>query len=212
MKYIPKENFKSLYYALFESHMNYCITVYGGANKAYFEKLFRVQKHCMRILFANREEYLEKFRTCARVREYGKQILGSEFYSKESSKPIFHNQKILALSNIYNYQTCLEVLKILKFRRPHSLYITYQPSSRITSNILILPAANNFTHSSSRMWNIAVKSLAINIDLAEIKPGEFKRRLKNKLLEIQGKHDDKEWFPSNYYTLAAVTFKSLCYQ
>ena len=49
MKNIPKENYKSLYYALFESHMNYCITVYGGANKANIEKLFRVQKHCARI-------------------------------------------------------------------------------------------------------------------------------------------------------------------
>ena len=172
--------------------------MYGGANKAYFEKLFRVQKHCMRILFGNREEYLEKFKTCARVREYGKQVLGSEFYSKESTKPIFQNQTVLALSNIYNYQTCLEVLKILKFRRPHSLYETYQLSPRNASNLLILPMAKNFTHSSSKMWNIAVKSLAKEIDLVDIKLGAFKSRLKNKLLEIQGKHDDKEWYPSNF--------------
>ena len=48
------------------------------------------------------------------------------------------------------------------------------------------------------MWNIAVKSLAKEIDLVDIKLGAFKRKLKNKLLEIQGKHDDKEWYPSNF--------------
>ena len=131
------------------------------------------------------------------MREHGKQRLGTEFYSKEGTL-IFQNQKILTLSNIYNYQTCLEVLKILKFRRPHSLYETYQLSQRNTSNLLILPIAKDFTHTSSKMWNIAVKSLAKEIDLVEIKPGAFKRRLKNKLLEIQGKHDDKAWYPSNF--------------
>ena len=110
------------------------------------------------------------------MREYGRQVLGSEFYSKESTKPIFQNQKILALCNIYNYQTCLEVLKILKFRRPHSLYETYQFSLRNTSNLLILPMAKNFTHTSSKMWNIAVKSLAREIDLVDIKPGAFKKK------------------------------------
>jgi hypothetical protein len=198
MKYIPKENFKSLYYALFESHMNYCITVYGNTNKAHFEKIFRVQKHCMRILFGDRKGYLDKFKTCARVRELGQQILGVDFYSKEHSKPIFGDQKILALSNTYNYQTCLEVLKIIKFRRPHSLYSTYKLSPRSTSNVLIIPAANNFAHSSSSMWNIAIKKLDMNDDFAEIKPGEFKWRLKTKLLEIQGQHSATEWVPSNF--------------
>ena len=29
---IPRENYKSIYHALFESHMRYCITVFGGAS------------------------------------------------------------------------------------------------------------------------------------------------------------------------------------
>ena len=102
------------------------------------------------------------------------------------------------MSNTYNYQTCLEVLKIIKFRRPHSLYSTYKLSSRSTSNVLIIPAANNFAHSSSSMWNIAIKKLDMNDDFAEIKPGEFKWRLKTKLLEIQGQHSATEWVPSNF--------------
>ena len=198
-KCIPKDNYKSLYYALFESHMNYCLTIYGAANKNLIDKLFRVQKHCMRVLFGNRAEYLDKFCTCARAREFGKQKLGSEFYSKESSKPIFQNLKILALPNIYNYQTCFEVLKILKFRRPASLHETYQLSQRNNSTLLILPAnTNSFTFISSRMWNIAMKFLARDSCLIDMKLGPFKRRLKNCLLEAQGKHDDIEWYPENF--------------
>ena len=200
-KFIPKDNYKSLYYALFESHMNYCLTIYGAANRSHIEKLFRVQKHCMRILFGNRKEYLDKFCTCncARAREFGKQKLGSEFYSKESSKPIFQNLKILTLPNIYNYQTCLEVLKILKFRRPASLYETYQLSQRNNSTLLITPAnTNSFTFISSRMWNIVMKFLERDSDLIDMKLGSFKRRLKNCLLEVQGKHDEIEWYPENF--------------
>ena len=47
---IPPENYKTLYFALFESHLSYCITVFGKANKQYTGKLFVIQKHCIRIL------------------------------------------------------------------------------------------------------------------------------------------------------------------
>ena len=47
---IPQTHYKSLYYALFESHLSYCITVFGNVCKTHSEKLFTIQKHCMRIL------------------------------------------------------------------------------------------------------------------------------------------------------------------
>ena len=43
---ILTENYKKLYFALFESHLSYCITVFGNANKQYTGKLFVIQKHC----------------------------------------------------------------------------------------------------------------------------------------------------------------------
>ena len=197
-KNIPKENYRSLYYALFESHMSYCLTIYGAANKTYTEKLFRVQKHCVRILFGNRQGFLDKFNTCARIREFGNQNLGSKFHSKESSKPLFQSTHILALQNVYNYQTCLEVLKILKFRRPSSLYQTYQLSQRNNSSLLILSSnTNHFSFISSKIWNIAMKSLASDCSLADIKFGPFKRKLKNCLLVLQGRYDNIEWSPNN---------------
>ena len=80
---IPPENYKSLYYALFESHLSYCITVYGNVNKQYCEKLFIIQKHCIRILFGNYKAYVDKFKTCARARALDEQILGCDFYKRE---------------------------------------------------------------------------------------------------------------------------------
>ena len=44
---IPQTHYKSLYYALFESHLSYCITVFGNVCKTHSEKLFTIQKHCM---------------------------------------------------------------------------------------------------------------------------------------------------------------------
>ena len=65
---IPQTNYKSLYYALFESHLSYCKTVFGNVCKTHSEKLFTIQKHCMRILFGDKEAYLDKFKTSCRTR------------------------------------------------------------------------------------------------------------------------------------------------
>ena len=67
---IPEEHYKPLYYALFESHMTYCITVFGTVSKTCSEKLFKIQKHCIRILFGDLEKYLGKFKTSARTRPF----------------------------------------------------------------------------------------------------------------------------------------------
>ena len=111
---IPQTNYKSLYYALFGSHLSYCITVFGNVCKTHSEKLFTIQKHCMRILFGDKEAYLDKFKTSCCTRPIETQILGTAYYMKEHTKPLFHKHKILAFKNLYNYQICLETLKILK--------------------------------------------------------------------------------------------------
>ena len=126
-------------------------------------------------------------------------IIGPEFYSKENTKPIFNGQKILAIHNIYNYQACLEVLKILKFRRPRLLYDTYTLSQRNNSTLLILPVGSNqFVYISSKLWNIAVKCISKDTRLEDIKLGAFKAQLKNLLLKLQSKYDEIEWYPNNF--------------
>ena len=77
---IPEDLYKSLYFTLFESHLSYGITVWGGVSNNKLELLFKLQKKCMRILFGDKEAYLNKFKTCARSRPLDNQILVQEFY------------------------------------------------------------------------------------------------------------------------------------
>ena len=73
---IPPQLHKQLYHTLFESHLTYGITVWGGEPFTKLEPLFLLLKKCLRILFGDKEAYLEKFRTCARCRPDGYQKLG----------------------------------------------------------------------------------------------------------------------------------------
>ena len=62
---IPEELYKSIYHTLFESHLSYGITVWGGVSMAKLRPLFISQKRCIRILFGDKQAYLEKFKTSA---------------------------------------------------------------------------------------------------------------------------------------------------
>ena len=77
--YISNENLKTIYFTLFESHILYGISVWGGIPQYRMDKIFRLQKKCLRILFGNLEQFMDKFNTCARARPFGDQILSSQF-------------------------------------------------------------------------------------------------------------------------------------
>ena len=62
---IPKNFRKSLYHTLYESHLAYGITVWGGISLARLRPLFKAQKHCIRIRFGDKNVYLDKFKTTA---------------------------------------------------------------------------------------------------------------------------------------------------
>ena len=119
---IPEELYQNLYYTLFESHLSYGITVWGGVSNNKIEPLFKLQKKCMRILFGDKEAYLNKFKTCARARDIDNQILGREFYKREKSKPLFNNNNIMNVRNLYIYHCSNEIIKILKFRTPMCMF------------------------------------------------------------------------------------------
>ena len=82
---IPKTLYMNLYYTLFESYITYGITVWGSIPNRKFNKLFNAQKKILRVLFGNREIFLDKFRTCIRARPYPEQNLPTEFHVKEHS-------------------------------------------------------------------------------------------------------------------------------
>ena len=98
---IPALYHKSIYHTLFESHISYCISVWGGAKKTLIENVFTLQKRAVQCLFGDRDSFMNKFCTAARTRQYGEQFLGESFYQKEHTKPLFSNHKLLTVSNLY---------------------------------------------------------------------------------------------------------------
>ncbi len=89
-KFVPNELHKTLYQTLFESHLTYGISVWGGVSKQKLSKVFNAQKHCLRILFGDKEAYLDKFKTSVRTRPVQDQILGQKCFELEHSKPLFN--------------------------------------------------------------------------------------------------------------------------
>ena len=153
--------------------------------------LFITQKKCTRILFGDREAYINKFKTCARVRPYGQQLLGPEFYRKESSKPLFISNNILSVHNLYKYYCMLETFKILKLRVPMSLYSLFTRSKRKETLLISQKPSSNFMYNSSKLWNSCQKPL--NIQDFSLSIGSLKSRLKNLLLSNQKRYDTNDW-------------------
>ena len=152
---LPEFLHQQLYYTLFESHLSYCISVWGGAAKQRISSLFTAQKYCLRVLFGDRLAYLDKFKTCARTRPIGQQKLDQKFFIKEHTKPIFKHNNILAIQNLYTYHCYLELYKIMKFRAPISLHEGYTCSSRKPC-LLICQAdpPDNHNTRSTKIFNV----------------------------------------------------------
>ena len=189
---IPSHLHKQLYHTLFESHLAYGITVWGGESLTKLEPVFNLQKKCLRILFGDKESYLDKFRTCARCRPRGEQVLGPEFYANENSKPLFNNTNVLTLFNLYIYHMTIEVFKILKYRTPISLHSLYTRSNR-KETILITPStSHHFVYKSSEIWNLVRQKLKI-LDLSQTNIGSMKSSLRKLIEKSQKDGEPMTW-------------------
>ena len=165
---VPSHLHKNLYQTLFESHLTYGVTVWGGVSQNKLLPLFRVQKKCLRIMFGDKEAYLDKFKTCARARSYDNQKLGVEFYTKEHSKPLFNNNHIMTIHNLHYYHCVMEIFKILKFRSPISLYSIFNISSRPGKDTFLISPypMESFVYRASVAWNNIRQKLSI-IDFSQ---------------------------------------------
>ena len=86
-KVIPRSHYKSIYHSLFESHLSYGITCWGGAYSSKLESLFRLQKRCIRILFGETPSFddPEYYQTCARARPESSQYQRENAHTKKNS-------------------------------------------------------------------------------------------------------------------------------
>jgi len=202
--WIPKEKFLTVYHALFESHLTYGITVWGGIKKAWMDKIFKIQKHCVRVLFGDLEMYLEKSRTCVRARPYIDNVsslkLGKEYFCKEHTKKLFNKHRILAVRNLHLYNCCVEIYKIMKFRNPINLYETLNISQRNNSMLLLTQIpSQQFSYLGPKTWNSVYKKI---FEFSEqdltTKVSFVKTAMKSLLLGIQKDENENEWLRTNY--------------
>ena len=61
-KNIPEHLYKEIYYTLFESHICYCLSVYGGASPNTLTQIHKIQKKALRVLFGDIEAFKDKFK------------------------------------------------------------------------------------------------------------------------------------------------------
>ena len=189
---LPEFLHQQLYYTLFESHLSYCISVWGGAAKQRISSLFTAQKYCLRVLFGDRLAYLDKFKTCARTRPIGQQKLDQTFFIKEHTKPIFKHNNILAIQNLYTYHCYLELYKIMKFRAPISLHEGYTCSSRKPC-LLICQAdpPDNHNTRSTRIFNVLTPKFRMTDFTTSVMC--LRGKLKRALLTNQHNHALLDW-------------------
>ena len=210
-KSVPADLYLKIYNALFESHLSYGISVWGASVKDKAnDKLFIIQKHCIRILFGDLDAYLEKQSTCARARPYKQQKLGARYFEKEHTKPIFNRLNILTVQALYKYHCISEIFKIIRFRCPYSLYECINISKRDTSNVILLPdKSNTFLYLASYMWNSVHKRI-ISPEKGICTPlNSIKLRMKNILLGAQSSEMKNVWTDHNFQIPLPTTSTSL---
>ena len=132
------------------------------------------------------------------MRTFQKQNLGSEFFRKEPSKPLFVEQNLLTIHNLYIYHCCLEIFKILKFRTPISLNSMFKLSLRKPTRVIIQKRTEFFAYRSAVMWNKLRNRLPKNwLEDFSIKLSTLKTAMKIILLKNQSLYDESEWCEYN---------------
>ena len=192
---VPPNLHKELYHTLFESHLTYCVSVWGNAPAYQISKLWTAQKHCVRVLFGDKQAYLDKFRTCARSRPFPNQ-LDKSFFELEHTKPLFKKHSILALRNLYNYHTFMELFKVLKLRSPMSMYDQFTISTRKSTKLIHPTQSNGFIYRASSLWSTIEPKLKLDDFTAKI--SQVKNLLKTSLLKMQHGDNDEHWLPGNF--------------
>ena len=199
--FVPQSHHKSLYYTLFESHLTYGITVWGGVADSILNPIFVAQKRCIRIMFGDKAAYLDKFKTCVRARTGDFLKLGSEFYMKEHTKPLFNTHEILVTQHLYHYHTILNTFKILKTHTPISLYSCYKFSQSQRRALQLITSFNshNFMYKSGTLWNIFITSENLNeVNDFSVSFNWVKTKLKKWLFRLQKLGDQCEWADENF--------------
>ena len=188
-KVIPKKMKSSVYNALVNSQLTYAITVWGGnATGDRLKPLFTLQKRALRNLYG--------------LRRVSKHV-------KAHTKPIFKENNILTVYNLYNYMTILEIGKLKYNYTPkylcNILKIHENPQRNKYGNRLFLPKfncnhyQNNFCYQAPKLWNLLDSSQSYCNNVTNFSNILFlKKKIKSFLLDMQSYHDEINWHSANY--------------
>ena len=220
---IPETEYLSIYRSLFLSHLTYCISAWGGVDKCRLDRIFSIQKRCVRLLFGNELsfDHSEYYETCARSRTY-EQHNKPKDYSLEHTKPLFNDNKLLTIHNLYNQHIFMETYKIMQLHTPISMFSEFErvPNHktcnhklRIKANKRLKTSIQNFVYKATILWNDITPRVLLH-DSPEtdgrIIPGSdkntdlstsisfVKSRVKELLITIQATGCNLTWEDSNY--------------
>ena len=224
-KFVPPSQYLKIYHSLFESHLTYGISCWGGSYKSKLQKIFCIQKRCVRILFGETYsfDHPEYYYSCARTKTYTEHMAKKDF-TLEHTKPLFVKHGLLSIHNLYILRSLIELLKIVKLHSPISLhsffkYVSLNSSFRLHLPIIRLEISKrNYTYNAIKLWNICIGKIldppilsakpfsigfqyiisgnTVNSDLT-ISVGLFKKRLTNLLVATQKEGNPSEWEISN---------------
>ena len=170
--FVPKSLLKTVYYALFSSHMNYGAQLWGYSTNC--DRIYKLQKTAIRI------------------------ITFSDFFSP--SKPLFCDLRILPLPDLIKYLNVKLIFDTLNLISPadicHTIKPTYQKSVHLTRisnlNLLLKPSVKtsiygikSIRYQSCNDWN----SLQLHFkyyNLAEISVYKLNRLCKTFLFNNPG--------------------------
>ena len=222
-KFIPKMYHNQLYHSLFLPHLTYGLSSWGGACPSKLNKIFSLQKRCIRILYGKQIsfDHSEYYETCARARPYlSKEEHVIKDYELEHTKPLFNENQLLTIHNLYKLQLITETFKIKKLNSPalldKSLHIN---TSSNRHNLLTIPkhslmsSVNNFHFKAASTWNKLIPDLLVkpkldsklqlvipgscsNSDLST-PIGYLKHKAKEVMLKIQSLGDPVKWLIDN---------------
>ena len=169
--YVPKEQLKSIYYAIFSSHMVYGCQVWGQNHSLHLERIFKLQNRALRTI--NFEDW------------------------HADSNPLYIDNKILKLQDFVRLQNCLFIHDYLNNSLPkcfddyyfklNSIYINLQTRN---SNLGCLFSfsknttqygLNSITQKSINTWNSISKDL--NTDLSGITRHKLKTILTQRFID-----------------------------
>ena len=220
---IPESEYLNIYRSLFLSHLTYCISAWGGVSKFKLDRLFSIQKRCLRLLFGSKTSIddSEYYSTCARVRSF-QQHKEDHNYCLEHTKPLFNDKNLLTIHNLYTKHIFMETYKIMQQHTPVSMFSEFGivPFHKTCNHRLRVKVSNklissriNYIHNATVLWNSLIPRVLLpNIPMQNgmIVPGScintdlstsisfVKRRVKSLLMAIQASGCESTWENSNF--------------